>query len=1773
MPTASPTELLRNELEQRFDLDVLHRIARDLLALAPDDIAPDASRAAFARALVDRCVRDDMQEALADAITLTDRSAEAGLRPVYEGRYAEDFHPGAVVEGLKITKRTHDEGISTVYLATGPEGRLVTLKVLREGRVRDRRGLQRFLVAQRALRAIEHPAVQRVVTAAVLPDGRPYLAYEHIDGQLLSARLSRAGAMHINEAKGVLQAICEGLDKVHAVGLAHADIRADHVVLVRRDGALSGVLVDFGIDRLLGVRPGVDPSNLVVLVATARGLAPERIRQGSPADARSDVYALGALTWEILTARPLFGTASGIDLVLAHLTQEPEAPSKVAPRGWVSKEIDAVVLKALAKDPADRYGSAGQFFQAIADALKGKRSGDISREEFEARKKLLAEAPNDDELALAVEQAGTQGIPWSEVVDALRTIADATGDTAAQKALRFRAARVLEAEVKDLAAARDLYTSLAEGDQGDDIAKARAQELRRALATPEERAEILLEDIDAAESAAERARLYVALARVYERDLKDDENALLAYTQALVEAPTDDDVASEVERLAGDEAKRWGETLSQISEATRGRDPAEAVPLLLRAGRWYQEKTLRPEFALACFNQAIVLAPGNDAALEGAATIYRKGQQWPELAGTLLKRADALAGTPRGRDVRAEAAELFEQRLNDATRARELAERVLAEDPTHTKANELVERLCIRGEDWKGLVELLERKAEALTGARRADALCELAEVYEDRLSDTDKAATYYERAHETDPSNLTALKGLERLHARSGNHERLLKVLQAQLPLAPTARQKVELGNRIGALLEEEFVDHTRAAEAYEEVVRIDAANDTALRGLGRTLRVLGRWDDLATLLERHASLVDDAPRKLDLLVSAGRVLLDPIGALDRAQKCFERAIEVEKNHTPALEALARIAALKGDVRAAVEAYDQLAQAAKTNAEKVEVLLKLGKVLEEKGDRDGAIERYKQALDVDPDATQATSRLRELYAARGDAQGAIELLQREIEAADGSNQRAALWAQVARIYRERLKDTDKAREAAEKARLLDATNDDAAAILGDIAFDEGRWNDAARLLAPRAARARELPRAEGLHLALRHGQALAKSGEGDRALAAFRMAREIAPEDRTALLLVAHAAYEAGAWKEAQDVYADALRRHGHELDLGARVEALCEYADAARKAGSTADALRAAMEAHELDGHNLRAIELAAELYAGDGRWDEVVKLKRRRAELVTGDQARFEAHLELGELLATKLGEKGKAARAYAAALEIKPDDRKLLTRLVQLYSDEKDWARLVEVVLRLADLVDDKALLGRYYLTAAQLCDVHLGRVDEAIDYYELALEHDPGNTKALDGLATLRASKNDWTGLEKSYRKVLAKMPESAPKTARAHLHALLAGLYEDKRKLNQPAEAVAEYEKAMEIAPGEGGYAERLAELYLSDCKRYFDRIVTTHRALLAKNPSRVESLHALRRAFTEARKPDEAWCMCQALVALKAAEPDEENFYKKFKTDRPAEAQEKLNEERWTRDLIHPTQDPLLTALFAAITPAVLRARAQKASDYGLSEANRIDPATHESAMARTVHYAAGVLALKPPPVHVLADHDSGLNFAVTDPPALFLGRSALAGGPAKALAFLAGLRLSYFRPGHQVRQIVPTGTALRAWFLAAIRAVQPYFPVSDELSATVAEHVGTIKQTLTGPALDVLTSVVSKVVQSEASLDLKRWMTGVDLTADRAGFILANDLPMALAVIRATPEDQSPVAPADRIRELRLYAISEEYLRLRQRMGIAMVVAQKPT
>jgi hypothetical protein len=319
-----------------------------------------------------------------------------------------------------------------------------------------------------------------------------------------------------------------------------------------------------------------------------------------------------------------------------------------------------------------------------------------------------------------------------------------------------------------------------------------------------------------------------------------------------------------------------------------------------------------------------------------------------------------------------------------------------------------------------------------------------------------------------------------------------------------------------------------------------------------------------------------------------------------------------------------------------------------------------------------------------------------------------------------------------------------------------------------------------------------------------------------------------------------------------------------------------------------------------------------------------------------------------------------------------------------------------------------------------------------------------------------------------------------------------------------------------------------------------------------------------VESYKLLRRLYTEAKRADSAWCLCQALSVMNLAEPDEERFYRRHKSEGAAQAQAAITEDDWTQTFSHYELDPLLTRIFALIQPTIIRSRTKPLDQMGYDARYAIDTSLHPYPVSQTLHYAQGVLGLPSPMVFQNPNDPSGLGFLHAHTPAIVLGRAAFeAQVPMQSMAFVAGRHLTYFRPGFYVRHLVPTGTGLKAWLFAAIKMSVPQFPVAPDLQGQVAEAMTAMTGDFHGVMKEKLASLVSKLLQAGGALDLKKWVAAIDFTADRAGFLLAHDLATATEVMRAT-EDAASMPVKERMKEIVLFSVSEEYLTMRDRLGI---------
>jgi tetratricopeptide (TPR) repeat protein len=1646
------------------------------------------------------------------------------------------------------------------------------------------RALQRFLTANRLVGQVQHPGIPRNVETGSFPDGRMYIAYDYVEGQSLAARLSRTGPMHVNEARPILKSILETLAALHEKRLAHGDMKTENVLLGRSMETTPGagprvVLVDFGTDRLRARgRTALHQTGILAVYGSAKAMAPELVK-GHVADTKSDVYAFGALLWEVLTGKTLFGgqNTTSLEVALAHLAEMPPAPSTVAPRGWVSKELDAFVLELLHKDPTQRPADAravletfdrmGRGAQAAA-ATTGEATKKLSDDDVDLRIAELVDKPEDGEIAAALEKAIEEGGDATRIADGFQQVAEGLDDDdkkEVRRSLLFRAARIFEQFAKKYEQAETAYKRLLELDPKDDIAQAALEELKKATGQWSDVVEMLLHRVDSVHHGRERALVYAEIARLYEIELEDPDNAFVAYVQAWCEEPRENDYAHEVERLAARNEEKWDEALGQGAHKTQVKEVSteDKLALFVQMGKWFVSKVNRLDLALPSFQAALAIEPSNDVALEGTCEVYRRAQQWPELGAVLMKRADAAATPGRARDLRAEAAEILESKLSDAGKAKDLYQQILNDDPGHKKAVEGFERLCQRTGDFAGMVKIVEARADALRGHERADALARIGEIYEDNIGDLPEALKRYEAVLGIEPRHLGALKGLDRIYNRQGRYKELLGNLEMQIEVAATPRQKIGLLQRIAAIHDEEFLDHQKAAESYEAVLKLDGTNDAALVSLGRHYRALDRWEDVAALYERHLKVVEDTNRRIELLLARGRVLGEQVGSPERAMQAFEKVLELNSEHAGALEALARLRETAGDANSAVAAVEALAMKASTPEAKAEQYVRAAKLLEGRGDKDGAIERYKLALDANPNDKGAAAALRAAYAARGAVAAAIAMIEKEVAIEQGPMQKARLFAEMAKIAREKLKDEEKSTKAASSALDFDPTNLTALMALGDYAFEGGRWVEAAQRLESVVGRSDTLPKDDAMRVLLRYVDSLTRTGQGAKATKAVEKLRTLAPDDPEALLRISKVMFDHGEPAQAKQIHVDLIDRFGDKFSAAERADILYRLGEVSRKTNDLDRAELCLEEAADLDPANGAALDALAKVHEARSEWTAVVETKRRRLDLANDTQERVKLMTEIGDILATKIKDRTEAAKQYVAALDERPDDRGVMLKLMQLYSEAEDWSHLVEVVLKLAEFVDDPKAKGKYLMTAAIVTERQLKDPSEAASLYERVVEADPTNDKALADALKLRQGQGDHAGYQHLLEIKLERAKKANDKTGQIEALDQLGKLYH--QQLGMVDEAIESYEQAQALDPEGRERAEILAEIYASDAARFLEKAVKSQTAILKRNPYRAESFKLLRRLYTQAKRADAAWCICQVLTSLNLAEADEERFFKRHRAETAAPAQDRLNDAEWNSFVRHPDRDPLLTAIFATIEPAIVQSRGVTLEKEGYHPSYAVDLTNDPFPMSQTLYYAAGVLGVESPIVFHNRALEAGLAYVHAAPRALVLGRAALETGevPAQALAFVAAQKLAFFTPGMYVRQVVSTGTGLKAWLFGAIKQTSPQFPIAPELEGPVQQALAALKQ-LHPTAKEQLASLVARLLQSGAAIDLKKWIAACDLTADRAGFVLAHDLDVATALIKASDDASSSVTQKDRLRELVLFAASEDYFALRQKLVV---------
>ena len=279
---------------------------------------------------------------------------------------------GTQIGSYRVVRQIGEGGMGQVYLAEHTLiGRQAAIKVLLPQLSHREEIVNRFFNEARAATAIKHPGIVEVYDFGYHTDGSAFIVMEHLSGESLDARRLRLGTLPIMSAVDVIAQMANALAAAHAQGIVHRDLKPENVFLVPDpvSGSERTKILDFGIAKLVSNDGPGSQTGTGVIMGTPSYMAPEQCRGAGKVDHRADLYSLGCMLFELVCGRPPFDGEGAGEVLAAHLHVAAPRAGDLAPT--LPAEVDAIIARLLAKNPAQRYQSANELLEELRAVMAG----------------------------------------------------------------------------------------------------------------------------------------------------------------------------------------------------------------------------------------------------------------------------------------------------------------------------------------------------------------------------------------------------------------------------------------------------------------------------------------------------------------------------------------------------------------------------------------------------------------------------------------------------------------------------------------------------------------------------------------------------------------------------------------------------------------------------------------------------------------------------------------------------------------------------------------------------------------------------------------------------------------------------------------------------------------------------------------------------------------------------------------------------------------------------------------------------------------------------------------------------------------------------------------------------------------------------------------------------------------------------------------------------------------------------------------------------------
>jgi len=1403
-------------------------------------------------------------------------------------------------------------------------------------------------------------------------------------------------------------------------------------------------------------------------------------------------------------------------------------------------------------------------------------------EAIEAWRSVLQIAPGDLPALAALEGLLTREERWQECIEVLERRASVLDDRSAQVDILLQAAQMWQDKVGNTDEATKVYERALEKDPRRIEASLALEPIYRERKTWDRLIELLLARVDRVDSASGRIEILQSVARIYEQELKEPDHAYVALQAAFKEDYQNEDSARDLERLAG-ATGRWNDLLAEYTQIAQTiQEPQAACALWVKIGRWYGDQLGHLDYAIESLRQALDKVSNDPAALSALTTYYRKTQKWKDLVGTLSALAQQETDPEKKVDLYLSQADVYEDELGQTDRAIAAFQRALAVDESNAEALRLLERVYRKHQMWEQLIDVLGRRAQVLYDqGRDPDEVMSLrlqaAELIEDRLGDSSRAIESYRDVLQVDSHNVTALKALERLYEKTGRTEGYLSVLEQQLDISTSDAVRIGLHQRMAATWEEKLGRLDRAEASYQEILKLDERNGDAYKAVERIERQEKRWESLVDTLRRHAPMVFDPAERVAIYQERAESLEEQLRDLNGAIDAYNELLAFDAQHLGALNALSRLYEKAESWGKAAETTQRLRELATDATSRVDAEYRLGRLAElHQGDLDQAEERYAAALEINANFQPAMLSLAGIYRGRGEWLKAAQYLVRAQEQTHNVLDKARLNFEGAEIYRTKIGDEDRAAEMYARTLQVDPDHVGAGEPLAEIYYARQRWADLEPVLELLVRKSEKREPREQAKLFLRLAKATEALGNTEKALKNYKLAYDLDSSQLETMAGMAALLYTQDDLDKSFKLYQAILVHHREALDNDKTVDIFFRLGHIKLKLGERKKALNMFEKALEVDAAHRPTLKAIVELQTAQGDWEAVITAMRAMMGKAT-EQEQFELLQEIGGIYREKLSAVPKAISAYVEALQVKPTDVVVLHTLLVLYTETKQWKNAKDVLVKMAQIETDPLRKGKYFHTAGVIDRDELKSADQAVEHFNEALDcyfqRPEGFTaenmtvylRDFESIDRILTQKKDWKQLERSYRKMIKRMPQEGHAALKVSLWHNLGEIYRTRQK--DWNTAIQAFEVAAQLDPGNEQRHQILAELYQLSGPEHAEKAVKEHQTLIKQQPYRIESYRAMYQIYRDAGETDKAWCVAAALVFLRKAEPEEQHVFEQGARRDLAPARSRLTDEMWLKHILHPDQDRYISAIFGLLSRPVYAKVVRPHKDFQLKQKEKLDLLNNPLVFAKVYHFVHSLLSLPPTELYVRSDQPIGLQMAATSPPSFVVGLDLLQGKGQKELAFAAAKQLAYVRPEHLLCRIPNiTAGALKVLLQAAIKSIAADSGAKPE--GPDAEWIKALRQAYQREPvlLEQISGVVRKFVASKAEGDLYKWLASVELSANRAGLVACGDLDVAAKAVSTEPVPAGGIQSKDKVKDLVVFSVTEDYFVVRNFLGIGI-------